>query len=561
MVQVGVAHRRVLAHDVHAAHLVRVAVRRQRLVHDFDHRVAGRVIELGAPEAFKPRMRPGVVHALVVGEHHGDQPRVARALHVVLAAQRVQARAGLADLAGDGAQRDQAARVVGAVDVLAHAHAPEDHRGLGLRKRTRHLAQCLGRDAAHRRHGLGAAAHHVGLERLEIVGAIADKCLIHQAFVDHRVDQCVEQGHVGVGLELQRAPGVAADVGHARVGQHDLGATFCGVLHPGGGHGVVGCGVGADHEDQLGMLHVVHRVAHRARAHAFEQRGHAGGVAQPRAVVHVVAAKAGAHQLLEQVGLFVAALGRAKACQRLAAVRVAQALELACGQVQRFVPGRFAEGIAPVGAMGPHLFGHAGLADQRHRQAVGVVGVVETKAPLHAQAAMVGRAVAAFDADDFFVAHVVGDEAAHAAERADRIDLAVHLLGADVRLGAERARGAGLHAFAAGHAGAFGHGVVEVEDDLALGPAQRVADHVVDLLFTAGAHAAVALDAGVQVHRHGGVAQIGRGLLAAQGFQRGPHCHAQAGGPFAQLAVLTCRFWSFRVKLASSAFWISATSY
>ena len=50
-------------------------------------------------------------------------------------------------------------------------------------------------------------------------------------------------------------------------------------------------------------------------------------------------------------------------------------------------------------------------------------------------------------------------------------------------------------------------------------------------------------------------------LLAAQGFQRGPHCHAQAGGPFAQLAVLTCRFWSFRVKLASSAFWISATSY
>ena len=90
-------------------------------------------------------MRPGVVHALVVGEHHGDQARVARALHVVLAAQRVQARAGLADLAGDGAQRDQAARVVGAVDVLAHAHAPEDHRRLRRGKRPRHLAQRLGR--------------------------------------------------------------------------------------------------------------------------------------------------------------------------------------------------------------------------------------------------------------------------------------------------------------------------------------------------------------------------------------------------------------------------------
>ena len=47
--------------------------------------------------------RPGTgLHPLVIGEHHGDQPRVARALHVVLAAQRMQARAGLADLPGDG---------------------------------------------------------------------------------------------------------------------------------------------------------------------------------------------------------------------------------------------------------------------------------------------------------------------------------------------------------------------------------------------------------------------------------------------------------------------------
>lgn len=174
-----------------------------------------------------------------------------------------------------------------------------------------------------------------------------------------------------------------------------------------------------------------------------------------------------------------------------------------------------------------------------------MVGVVETEAPFHAQAAVVGRAVAAFDADDLFIAHVVGDEAAHAAERADRVDLAVHLLRADVRLGAERARGAGLHTFAAGHAGALGHGVIQVEDDLAVGPAQRVADHIVDLFFAAGAHAAVALDAGVQVHRHGRVAQVGRGLLAAQGLERGAHGDAQAAGPAAQLAVLAYRLGSF----------------
>jgi hypothetical protein len=174
---------------------------------------------------------------------------------------------------------------------------------------------------------------------------------------------------------------------------------------------------------------------------------------------------------------------------------------------------------------------------------------------------VVGRAVAAFHADDFFIAHVVGDEAAHAAERADRIDLAVHLLRADVRLGLSAPVGqACTHSPQATQLLAR-HGVVEVEDDLAVGAAQRVADHVVDLLFAAGAHAAVALDAGVQVHRHGGVAQVGRGLLAAQGFQRGRTAPRPGGRPFAQLAVLACRFWSFRVKLASSAFWISATSY
>ena len=64
-------------------------------------------------------------------------------------------------------------------------------------------------------------------------------------------------------------------------------------------------------------------------------------------MIDVVAAEAGAHELLEEVGLFVAALGGAEAGQRLEAVRVAQALELAGGEVECFVPGCFAEHIAP----------------------------------------------------------------------------------------------------------------------------------------------------------------------------------------------------------------------
>ena len=57
VVQVRVAHGRVLAHDVHAAHLVRIGVRGQSLVHDFDHGVAGLVVQFRVPELFKPIVR------------------------------------------------------------------------------------------------------------------------------------------------------------------------------------------------------------------------------------------------------------------------------------------------------------------------------------------------------------------------------------------------------------------------------------------------------------------------------------------------------------------------
>ena len=58
------------------------------------------------------------------------------------------------------------------------------------------------------------------------------------------------------------------------------------------------------------------RRRHRARADALHQGGDRGGVAEPGAMVDIVGAEALAHQLLEQVGLLVGALGRAEAGQR-----------------------------------------------------------------------------------------------------------------------------------------------------------------------------------------------------------------------------------------------------
>jgi hypothetical protein len=61
------------------------------------------------------------------------------------------------------------------------------------------------------------------------------------------------------------------------------------------------------------------------------------------------------------------------------------------------------------------------------------------------------------------------------------------------------------------------HRVVEVEHDLFVVAAPGHADHVVDLHFAAGADAQIALDAGVEIDRHRGLAAVRRGALRARG--------------------------------------------
>ena len=66
-------------------------------------------------------------------------------------------------------------------------------------------------------------------------------------------------------------------------------------------------------------------------------------MAQPRAVIHIVGAEPGAHQLLEQIGFLVRSLGRTEPGEPLAALFVADFGEPGAGALQRFLPGRFPE--------------------------------------------------------------------------------------------------------------------------------------------------------------------------------------------------------------------------
>ena len=374
------------------------------------------------PELFKRLAQIGAPDRLVVRQEHRDQAGVGSALHVVLAAQRMQSGAGTADLARRQRQRDQAARIVGAMDVLADAHAPEDDRGLRARIEPRHFLQRLGRYAADRFHLLRREILDALGEFIKAFGVARDILLVGQPFGDDGVQHRVQHRDVAAGLELQMLVGVARQRLPARIHHDQLGAALGGVLDIGRGDRMVHGRVGADHDDDFGVHRGRKRRRHRARIQPFHQRRHRRGVAQPRAVIDIVGAEAGAHQLLEQVRLFVRALGGAEAGQRLDALLVADFHEALGGDIQRLFPRRFAEMRERIGRI-DLVVGVLLRIRQPHQrlcQPMRVMDVVETEAALDAEPVVVGRAVAAFGVNDLLVLDLIGDLAADAAERAER---------------------------------------------------------------------------------------------------------------------------------------------
>src|SRR5712691_9727024 len=109
-------------------------------------------------------------------------------------------------------------------------------------------------------------------------------------------------------------------------------------------------------------------------------------MAEPGAVIDIVGAEAGAHQLLKEIGLLVGALGGAKTGKRPRAVAIANFFQAGGGAVERFLPRRGPKMRPWIGGIDRvmRVLAHAILADQRLRQTMRMVHVVEAEAALHA---------------------------------------------------------------------------------------------------------------------------------------------------------------------------------
>ncbi len=506
MVHVGIGHGRVLAHDIHGRGIAGMNV-----VDDLRHRQPryGREIA-GFPDLGKGTAHAVVLHALVVGHEHRDQPGVRGALHVVLPPQRMQTGARPSDMAGHERQRDQAAGIVGAVHMLRNAHAPEDHPGARAGKGAGDIAQNLGFDAAERRHLFRAEILQVRFLGFPVLGVGLDILAVVKLFLDDHMHDRVQHGHVGARAELQHVRSEPAQADPARIHHDQLSAALGELLEIGGRDRVVLDRVCTDDDRHIGILDLVERGRDRARADVFHQRSDRRRMAKAGAVIDVVVTEPLADQLLEQIGLFVGAFRTAEAGHLTP--RPAQP---AGGEIERLFPAGLAEMGLPMCRIDVQpLFRRILAADQRLQQPVRVLEVIEPEPPLDAKPVLVARSVGPVDIADLVVLDLDADLAADAAEGADALHFAVIILAVAVLMlvhdaGFEQGTGrAGLDAFAAGNAGRFAHRVVEIKRGKRVMPPSAHAEDVVHLNLAAGPHAKPALDAGIQVDAHGDMAGI-----------------------------------------------------
>ena len=245
-----------------------------------------------AARELRPRRRVG--HLLVAGVDVGQGAHVAGALHVVLAAQRVHAGARPAEVAGEQRQVADGQHVLGAVRVLGDAHRVDDGgaRGRAPNRRAASTSLSAGTPVISSTQ-LRRVRRQDLAQRLEALGALGDELLVGQALVEDDVHEAVEQRHVGARPQLQvqtsarRAMSISR--GSATMSRAPLRS---GLLDVQRADGVRLGRVGADDQDRVGRRsRSTKELVMAPLPSDWRQAGDGGGVAEPRAVVHVVACR------------------------------------------------------------------------------------------------------------------------------------------------------------------------------------------------------------------------------------------------------------------------------
>ncbi len=288
----------------------------------------GSFCSVHAPFLLEGRARRVVGDVPIRSELVRERAHVARALHVVLAAQRIDADAFAAEVRGGHREIRDAHDHRRALRMLGDAETVVDRAVAAGRVEPRGSAHVGGRHAGHAFHRFGRIAllgdELAPLRERIAFAARADELLVDEILGDDDVSQRVDQRDVRAGLELEVIVGLdvrrAHEIDAARIGDDQLRALAQAALHLRGEHRMAIGRIRADDHDDVGL----HDRIEILRAGRFAERvleSVAGRrMADARAGVDVVVAESGAHELLHEIGFLVRAARRGDAADRIAAV-------------------------------------------------------------------------------------------------------------------------------------------------------------------------------------------------------------------------------------------------
>ena len=335
VLDVGVGERGIFAHHPHRFDLARFQ--------SVDHFDEGQADFFGqffhAPGLAELFLDLGLVDRLIGREHVWKRAHVARALHVVLSAQGVDAAAGFADVTGQHRQISRLPDVLDAGGVLGDAHGEEDGGFVRFGVEMRRLDQFIGRDAADLLDALRGVVRHFFFERLEALGALFDEGLVRQPVADDDVHHAVNPGQVGAGFLAQVQVGDLRDLRKARIRHDEFRPLLLHLHQVCADDGMLFGGVRADDQRHVRLFQVGERIGHRSRTERSGQTGHGGRVSETGAVIHVVRADHRAGELLVQVVFFVGGFGRREEGDAVGSVLGLDLAQTAGDERKGFVPG------------------------------------------------------------------------------------------------------------------------------------------------------------------------------------------------------------------------------
>ncbi len=244
-----------------------------------------------------------------------ERAHVAGALHVVLAAQRVHADPGPADIAGRHRQigdRDDGGGTLAVlgdaepvIDRAIAAGGEQPRRGAQFRRVYAGGNGCRLRAVLRQRDECGPVLEFAP------VAALTHKGFIDQALGDDHMGDCGEHRDVGAGQQRQMMPGFdmggANDVGSARIDHDQFGAGAQALLQSRSEHRMAVGRIGADDHHDVGMLDGIEILGAGGGAEGARQTIAGRGMADAGAGIDVVVAKTGADQFLHHEHFFIGA--------------------------------------------------------------------------------------------------------------------------------------------------------------------------------------------------------------------------------------------------------------